>query len=160
MTLFFKVPTPVNAISTAGVAGSLEFILKIPDRVPLDFGLNVTLRFELLPGFIIAVPLRLLNISLSVPSISIDVILRFPVPLLVIFNVFVFSLPILTFPKSCGPSGATEITGAAASKFAVTLFSALIVTWHMPLPEHPPVQPVKMWSFSAFAVTVILWFLL
>jgi len=94
-------PVPLNGMSTVGVTGSLEVILKVALFAPVEVGLKATLMVRLLPGLIVLLPAPLViaNSDASVPPMDVA-IERSLIPVFVILKEAALLLFAFTFPKS------------------------------------------------------------
>ena len=82
---------------SVGFRGSLEVITRVAVCSPVDVGLKVTLKVELLPVLIVLLPPPPVNIDASVPVID-AAIVRLLLPLFVTVKEALLLLFTLTFP--------------------------------------------------------------
>ena len=100
-------PVPLKCRLSNGISGALELISIVADFSPSEAGVKVAVMVQLAPGAIAIVGLRLgqvsvvrLNIELSPPVKTIELITSSAVPLLVKVKLWAEDSPTFTLPKS------------------------------------------------------------
>ena len=122
------IPFPLNGISSAGVSGSLEFIVNIAVFVPADVGVNVNERLQLSLGVDVNggfghVPPTIANIPASVPvSVAFDTC-RSAVPVLVNVTVCAVDVVFTFISPKVREVGEDETLGTGVTKPIVSLYA-------------------------------------